>query len=66
MGAYFFLNVKTIPCVIQAEGIPQDYTIPMLIELNETQTNLARDLSITFPPNKVDGSEYIQAFGIGR
>lgn len=41
--------------VVEPEGVPQDYSISMLLDLNST-SSLSRDLDLSVPPNVIDGS----------
>ncbi|XP_015234471.1 PREDICTED: CD109 antigen-like [Cyprinodon variegatus] len=50
---------------LEAEGVPQTFSSSMLFHLSADQTSLSRDVSFSFPPGVVEGSERVSLTAIG-
>uniref|UniRef100_A0A3Q2E7E9 CD109 molecule n=1 Tax=Cyprinodon variegatus TaxID=28743 RepID=A0A3Q2E7E9_CYPVA len=61
-----FLYQQPVLCFSsQAEGVPQTFSSSMLFHLSADQTSLSRDVSFSFPPGVVEGSERVSLTAIG-
>lgn len=51
--------------MLQAEGAPREYNLPILVDLENTET-LSRAVNVEYPMRTVSGSERVRATVIGE
>jgi len=57
--------MKSYILFVQTEGIPEEYTLPVLIDLRE-ETTFEDVLEIAIPEDVIEGSTDIRVSAIGR
>ncbi|XP_059162965.1 CD109 antigen-like [Physella acuta] len=51
--------------LVEAEGVPKQYNIPVLIDLTERKTTFSKTIDLTLPANVVKGSELVRISAVG-
>ncbi|KAH9514215.1 hypothetical protein Btru_028392 [Bulinus truncatus] len=51
--------------LVEAEGVPKTYNVPVLIDLTEGKTTFTKTVDLTLPANTVKGSELARISAVG-
>ncbi|XP_055894437.1 CD109 antigen-like isoform X2 [Biomphalaria glabrata] len=51
--------------LVEAEGVPKIYNVPVLIDLTEGKTSFSKTVDLTLPSNTVKGSELARISAVG-
>ncbi|XP_059169319.1 CD109 antigen-like isoform X2 [Physella acuta] len=51
--------------LVEAEGVPKQYNVPVLIDLTEGKTTFSKTIDLTLPANVVKGSELARISAVG-
>ncbi|RUS86836.1 hypothetical protein EGW08_005432, partial [Elysia chlorotica] len=51
--------------LVEAEGVPKEYNVPVLIDLTEGRTSFTKTVDLTLPATTVRGSELVRVSAVG-
>ncbi|XP_059162966.1 CD109 antigen-like [Physella acuta] len=51
--------------LVEAEGVPNQYNIPVLIDLTDSKKTFSKTIDLTLPDNVVKGSELVRISAVG-
>jgi CD109 antigen len=51
--------------LVEAEGMPKEYNVPVLVELTNGKTAFSKTVDLTLPPKTVAGSELLRVSAVG-
>ncbi|XP_059162968.1 CD109 antigen-like [Physella acuta] len=51
--------------LVEAEGVPKQYNVPVIIDLTEGKTTFSKTIDLTLPANVVKGSELVRISAVG-
>ncbi|KAK3764291.1 hypothetical protein RRG08_012456, partial [Elysia crispata] len=51
--------------LVEAEGVPKEYNVPVLIDLAEGRTSFTKTVNLTLPVTTVAGSELVRVSAVG-
>ncbi|KAK3780502.1 hypothetical protein RRG08_012458, partial [Elysia crispata] len=51
--------------LVEAEGVPKEYNVPVLIDLSEGRTSFTKTVNLTLPATTVAGSELVRVSAVG-
>ena len=53
-------------CFYQAEGVPKEYNVPVLIDLTDGRKSFGKVVDLSLPATTVKGSELVRVSAVGE